>query len=194
MCHIDYTNPFYNHPQTYQLSICKPQNFTEGFEKVSFEQYYSKRKEWITEEKAALEYLNIKIPTRATKGSAGYDFASPYFFKLIPQESIKISLGIKAFMGNNLKLEMLIRSSLAFKFDVSLSNCVGLIDSDYYGNIENEGHIMVKLTHKGEIGSPSLEVNAGDYICQGILGEYITTTNDIPRSEVRAGGIGSTDK
>jgi dUTP pyrophosphatase len=161
-----------------------------GFEKVSFEKYLDKRKDYVSKEECAYEYVNLKLPSRATKGSAGYDFVSPFSFTLKPKETRKIPLGIKSFMQDDMVLDIVIRSSLGFKYDVVLTNAVGIIDSDYYNNENNEGHIMVKLINHGK---EDLVINAGDYICQGIFRDYYTTCNDTPRSEIRTGGIGSTD-
>lgn len=161
-----------------------------GFEKVSFDEYKKKRKQ-VSKEQSAYEYVNIILPSRATNGSAGYDFASPFDFILGPKESIKIPLGIKSFMKLDMVLNIYIRSSLGFKQDVSLTNSVGIIDCDYYNNENNEGHIMIKLINHGE---KDLIISAGDYICQGMFIDYYTTCNDTPRSEIRTGGIGSTDK
>lgn len=43
-------------------------------------------------------YENLKLPRRATKGSAGYDFFAPFAFTLAPGETIKIPTGIRAEM------------------------------------------------------------------------------------------------
>ena len=92
-------------------------------------------------------------------------------------------------MQDNNVLKIYIRSSIAFKYDVQLSNSVGIIDADYFGNENNDGHIWIKLIN---LGNKVLEVNAGDAIAQGIFERYDITDDDVPLSQIRTGGIGST--
>lgn len=164
-----------------------------GFEKISFEQYYKDSVYYIdrSRELAAEEYVDIKLPTRATSKSAGYDFCSPFSFSLEPNQTIKIPTGIKAFMQNEEVLNIHIRSSIGFKYDVVLSNSTGIIDADYYGNENNEGHIWIKLINHGD---KILEIDKGDAIAQGIFISYLKIDNDQPLKVERVGGIGSTSK
>ena len=78
------------------------------------------------------EYEELKLPKRATKGSAGYDFFSPIDFSLAPGETIKIPTGIRAKIDDGWVLKIYPRSGLGFKFRLQLNNTVGIIDSDYY--------------------------------------------------------------
>ena len=94
------------------------------------------------------EYNDIKIPSRATMWSAGYDFSTPFSFELEPKEVINIPTGIKARMHNEDVLKIYIRSSLGFKYGISLVNSVGIIDSDYYNNKGNQGHIHINQNQK----------------------------------------------
>src|SRR5690606_13930289 len=154
-----------------------------GFEKISFEQYVKdvggERHE------LAEEYLDIKLPQRATSKSAGYDFYSPFSFELEPGETIKIPTGIKAYMQDDEVLKIYIRSSLGFKYDVTLSNNVGIIDADY-ANALNEGHIWIKLINHGD---KTLSINKGEAIAQGIFDKYLKVDNDTPVKDERVGGI-----
>ena len=164
------------------------------FEKVSFEQYAKDRGSNIVpefhDEISALEYLRIKIPQRATAKSGGYDFCSPFDFTLEPGKTIKIPTGIKAYMPNDEVLKIYIRSSIGFKYDVVLSNNVGLIDADYVDNENNEGHIWIKLINHGE---KTLEIKQGEAIAQGIFEKYYIVNDDKPVKTERTGGIGSTN-
>ena len=91
-------------------------------------------------------YNTLKLPRRATAGSAGYDFFSPVDFELKPGESLKIPTGIRAEMENDWVLKLYPRSGLGFKFRLQLNNTVGIIDSDYFHS-DNEGHIFIKITN-----------------------------------------------
>jgi len=137
-----------------------------------------------------MDLLNeLKLPKRATKFSAGYDFYSPYTFTLEPNEEIKIPTGIRAFMNDDNFLSIYPRSGHGFKYYLRLANTVGIIDADYV-NSKNEGHIFVKIRNEG---NKSLTINKGDGLCQGIFLQYLKTADDISE-ESRDGGFGSTTK
>ena len=161
------------------------------FEKVSETRFIA---DWLDtfggeETEAKRIYEELKLPKRATKGSAGYDFYSPLAFTLKPGETIKIPTGIRASMREDYVLMVFPRSGLGFKFRLQLNNTVGIIDSDYYDS-DNEGHIFIKMTN---CGTDSLTVEKGKAFAQGIFVEYgITVDDDCDR--VRTGGFGSTDK
>ena len=160
------------------------------FEKVSFEQF---KKDWestfCTTEGIEEIYNDIKLPRRATAGSAGYDFYTPFAFDLKPGESIKIPTGIRVQINDGWVLKIYPRSGLGFKFRVQMNNTVGIIDSDYY-NSDNEGHIFCKIMNDtNEYKTVSLNKGAG--FCQGIFVEYGITFDDDVTDE-RNGGFGST--
>ena len=156
------------------------------FEKVSFEQFV--KDSGMEDEKL---YEKIELPQRATRGSAGYDFYTPFGFTLKPGETIKIPTGIRAKMDENWVLKLYPRSGLGFKFRLQLNNTVGIIDSDYF-NSDNEGHIFAKITNdSNEDKVLSLEKGAG--FMQGIFLEYGITVDD-EADGVRNGGFGSTSK
>lgn len=164
------------------------------FYKVSFEQFKSgfedclgKRKQGEIEE----IYKNLKLPRRATAGSAGYDFFSPVDIMLKPNETIKIPTGIRARMDDGWVLKCYPRSGLGFKFRLQLNNTVGIIDSDYF-NSDNEGHIFAKITNDtNEDKTIKIEANTG--FMQGIFVEYGITVDD-DAVQVRNGGFGSTSR
>ncbi len=162
------------------------------FEKVSFEQF---KKDFIDtfgeSENIEKIYEDIKLPKRATKGSAGYDYFTPIDIKLKPGETIKIPTGIRAYMEEGWVLKNYPRSGLGFKFRLQLNNTVGIIDSDYYYS-SNEGHIMAKITNDSN-ENKEVYVKAGDGFIQGIFVEYGITFDD-KVSDIRDGGFGSTTR
>lgn len=164
------------------------------FHKVSMEQFVSVLKEEFpeyTEEEIQDIYDSVKLPRRATKGSAGYDFFAPFAFSLEPGASIKVPTGIRVEMEEDWVLKLYPRSGLGFKYRMQMNNTVGIIDSDYFYS-DNEGHIMAKITNDSREGKV-LEVGAGMGFMQGIFLEYgITVDDDV--SEIRNGGFGSTTK
>ncbi len=134
-------------------------------------------------------YEEIKLPKRATAGSAGYDFYTPFPIVLEPGQTVKIPTGIRVEMEENWVLKCYPRSGLGFKYRLQLNNTVGIIDSDYFYS-DNEGHIFVKLTNDTK-EEKVVEVEAGKGFMQGIFVEYgITVDDDV--TAVRNGGFGST--
>lgn len=162
------------------------------FEKVSLEQF---KKDWIDtfgdNDDIETIYNSIKLPKRATTGSAGYDFYAPVSIDIEPNNSIKIPTGIRAKIEENWVLTCYPRSGLGFKFRLQLDNTVGIIDSDYYYS-SNEGHIMIKLTNDSR-NNKSVHVENGAGFAQGIFLEYGITIDDAA-TEIRNGGFGSTTK
>ena len=161
------------------------------FEKVSFEEYYKAMKpllpsDW-TDDEIRTSWEDIELPTRATSGSAGYDFYAPVGFTVSPGHPVLVPTGIRAKIEPGWFLMCLPRSGLGFKHGVSLANTAGVIDSDYYFS-DNEGHIMAKVCSRSEV-----EVEYGHKFMQGIFLPFGITENDCA-SETRNGGFGSTDK
>lgn len=150
-----------------------PTQFAEGFDGAN----------------AAEVYERIKLPKRATSGSAGYDFYAPFDIKLAPGETAKVPTGIRAWIEDGWVLKIYPRSGLGFKFRLQLNNTVGIIDSDYY-NSDNEGHIFIKITNDTNEGK-NVEIPAGTGFAQGIFIEYGITLDD-DADGVRNGGFGST--
>ena len=171
------------------------------FSKVSYEQFkkdwlnafdsYSEWDEDVVEKRIRNIYESIKLPKRATCGSAGYDFFAPSNFCIPADKTEKIPTGIRCEIDNGWVLKCYPRSSYGFKYGVSLSNTVGIIDEDY-ARSDNEGHIFIKLINDSAIAK-TLEINCGDAFCQGIFIPYGITYDD-KVTTIRNGGIGSTGR
>ena len=162
------------------------------FEKVSESQFVKDFIDTfnIDEAKAKIIYKDIKLPKRATTGSAGYDFYAPIYFSLKPGEQIKIPTGIKAKMKNDWVLCIYPRSSWGFKFRLQINNTVGIIDSDYYYS-DNEGHIFIKFTNDTK-DDKEFSISKGMGMVQGIFMPYGIVEDDDAES-TRNGGFGSTN-
>lgn len=169
------------------------------FEKVSFKQFRSSIDEKLInidpniidfDSLSKEMYDKIEIPKRATKGSAGYDFKSPFTFVLLPGETIKIPTGIRVNIEDGWWLGILPRSSMGFKYRLQLDNTMAVIDSDYYYS-DNEGHIFIKITNDSK-SNKSLTISCGESFAQGIFIPYGITYDDNV-SDIRNGGIGSTN-
>lgn len=156
------------------------------FEKVSEGQF----REGYPKDDCEGVYADIKLPRRATTGSAGYDFFAPYDIALAPGETAKIPTGIRAKMEDGWVLMIFPRSGLGFKFRVQLDNTVGIIDKDYY-NSDNEGHIFIKITNDSKEGK-SVNIARGTAFAQGIFTQFGITVDD-DADGIRNGGFGSTD-
>ena len=133
---------------------------------------------------------NIILPSRKTKFSAGYDIATAENIILLPQQVTLIPTGIKANMQTDEYLGVHIRSSIAIKQKLTLINNVGVIDADYYNNVENEGHIMIPVYNYNQ---SSVTIEKDTRIAQGIFYRYLLASDD-KAENIRIGGIGSTGK
>ncbi len=164
------------------------------YEKVSFEQFECAFKKNFPDFSGDVKsvYESIKLPKRATSGSAGYDFFAPVDLTLEKGKTILVPTGIRCKMDDGWVLKIYPRSGLGFKHRVQLDNTVGIIDSDYY-NSSNEGHIMIKITNDSKKAEDSVTVDASDGFAQGIFLEYGVTYDD-EADGVRDGGFGSTTK
>ena len=149
------------------------------FEKVSFDQYVNSIGGDVD---LRTEYNDIKLPKRATTGSAGYDFFSPFDFELAPNKTIKIPTGIRVLLDKDKFLAIYPRSGLGFKHRMQLDNTVGIVDS--------EGHIFIKITNDGREGK-TIHINKGEAFAQGIIAQYFVTIDD-ETNGIRNGGFGST--
>lgn len=130
---------------------------------------------------------DIKLPTRATKGSAGYDFYSPISVDIEPMCSQMIWTDICSKFEDDEVLLINVRSSMG-KQPVMIANTQGVIDPSYYGNPDNGGNIGIRLFN---LGKTIYTVHSGDRIAQGIFVKYLTT-NDDNATNTRLGGFGST--
>lgn len=139
------------------------------------------------------EDKDIKLPRRETAGAAGYDIAAAED-TVIPafhpgQKPTLIATGLKAYCQPDECFLVLNRSSGPSR-GIIVANGVGLIDSDYYNNPDNDGHFMVlvynSLNH-------DLLVKKGDRIAQVVFQKFLTVDDD-NATGVRRSGIGSTDR
>lgn len=151
-----------------------------------------------------LEGNDLPLPQKATPGAAGIDFAaclkrpcqrwedgirSPFNpdddLIIMPNEQIGISLGFKAELNSNYALLLYLRSSSGIK-GLVLSNLVGVIDSDYRGElyalIYNRTDRYIKIKH-------------GDRIVQGVvtpIHDVLVTEGKVDETIRGEGGLGST--
>ena len=131
---------------------------------------------------------NAVLPYRSTENSAGYDFEC-YTDTLIPPYQIMlIPTGIKCQIDEGYYLQLALRSSTPMKKHLMLANGIGIIDSDYYNNPDNEGHIMFQVIN---FTNKEVFIPAGERIGQGVFLKYYTTDDD-NASGKRVGGFGST--
>lgn len=167
---------------------------TAKFYKVSYEQFEEGFLDYNANASKEIIhdiYNELKLPKRATKGSAGYDFYTPIDVYLKPGETLKIPTGIRCEMNERWVLMIYPRSGLGFKYRLQLNNTVGVIDS-YYFYSDNEGHIFIKITNDSNEGK-IVDVKKGQGIAQGIFMQYgIVEDDDV--SELRNGGFGSTTR
>lgn len=159
------------------------------FHKISIERYYDDFYNFLSNSEMNEVYKNIKLPQRATTGSAGYDIFAPFSFEILPRQSKRIPTGIRVELDNDKFLAVYPRSGLGFKYKMQLWNTVPVIDSDYYC-ADNEGHIWVKFYNDSPEGK-TIKIKQGDAMCQGVIQQFFKT-NDDETSGIRHGGIGST--
>ena len=140
------------------------------------------------------EEAGINLPIRKTKYSAGYDVEAaedcviPAF---VPGgKPTLVKTGLKAYMEDDEMLLLYNRSSNPGKKGLILANSVGVIDKDYYGNPDNDGHIMFAFFNVKE---EDIEIKKGDVVGQAIFQKFLVTDDDSAEGE-RVGGFGSTNK
>ena len=159
------------------------------FEKISLDQWHKDYGDDSMGE-GDKTFEGIPMPKRSSVGSAGYDIHTPYGFTLKPGEEVKVPTGLKCRMDDGWFLMAVPRSGLGFKYYTRLANTVGIIDASYYNNVDNEGHMFVKLRNEG---TKDLVVEKYDRICQMIFVPYGITEDDDVNTE-RIGGFGSSGK
>ena len=155
-----------------------------GFEKISFAEF---RKVFGDDKELYQEY---NLPRRSSKHSAGYDFLAVKDYVIRPKEILKIPTGVKARMQGDEVLLIVVRSSMGFKYNVRLTNQVGVIDSDFYNNIDNEGHIFISLQNEGD---KDYVIEKGEAYAQGMFMKYLLSDDDTAEG-IRIGGLGSSNK
>lgn len=163
------------------------------------------------------EDKGINLPQRSTKNSAGYDFevAEETTVKSLPMALVKelfaffrgktewdfdrvkkalkptlVPTGIKSYMGEEEVLYLFNRSSNPLKKLLFLGNGVGVIDSDYYGNPDNDGHIMFQFINLLPF---DLVLNKGEKVGQGVFSTFLKADGDNANGD-RVSGFGSTGK
>lgn len=133
---------------------------------------------------------DAQIPTYGSKGAACFDLysvESGNIGTLVTSKSFRT--GLKFQLPDGWVLLIFSRSGHGFNSDVRLANCVGVIDSDY------KGEVMVKLTADR---MQNFDVFKGDRIAQGMLVESFQVgfevTEAILSSDRGENGFGSTGK
>lgn len=133
---------------------------------------------------------SIPLPSYGTPGSAGMDIRALLDAPLTiqPGETVLISTGLAIYIGDpSLAATLLPRSGLGHKHGIVLGNLVGLIDSDY------QGELMVSCWNRG---SDPFTIEVGDRIAQLVLVPVIQAEFDLVEefqsTERGAGGFGST--
>ena len=130
-------------------------------------------------------YSSIRLPSRATVGSAGYDFYMPDSIE-VSKRPVLIWTGVRVNIEPGWMLMLFPRSGLGFKYGMRLLNTTGIVDQDYFF-ADNEGHIATKL-----VADTPVQLKAGDRFMQGILVPYGIAKNDYDLKKQRVGGFGST--
>ena len=130
---------------------------------------------------------SITLPTQGTKGAMAYDFYANDDYTIEPGKVGKIWTDVKAYMQRGECLIINVRSSMGGKF--MLANTAGWIDSDYYGNPDNDGNIGVFLFN---ISDSAIDIKRGNRIAQGAFFNYLQADNGNSEKE-RTGGFGSTN-
>ena len=134
--------------------------------------------------------VEIKLPVRGDKRSAGYDFITPVDIELDPGERKLIFTDVKAFMQDDEVLELHVRSSIGCE-GIILQHCTGIIDSSYFNNQKNDGNIGIPLWNTSD---HKITINAGVRVVQGVFKKYLIADNDQYINEERVGGFGSSGK
>ncbi len=147
-----------------------------NFEKISFEQF---KRDVRDDLKLYKSYL---LPRRNSKKTAGYDIYLLDDVVLEPREVKRIPTGIKCCYEDDVVLFLVVRSSVGFKYNIRLCNQVGVIDADYYNNLDNEGHIFICVQNESD---KKWEFKRGDALVQGIFVKYLTTDDDMTMDLVR---------
>ena len=175
----------YNSPEYNEFHFSLSKIITRQFQMVTekeLEKKYNKN-----------ELINcvFKTPQRSDSGSAGYDFFSPIDTIIYPKTKLLIWTGFKIKLPQNNVLLLDTRSGNGTKKDITLANTIGIIDSSYYNNSLNEGHIGICLRNDG---IEPFYISKNDAIAQGIITQYFITIDDSPVKKERTGGFGSSNK
>ena len=148
------------------------------FEKISFEQF----KKDVKDDRAL--YDEYKLPSRESTSTAGYDLYLVEDLSIKPGEIKKLPTGLKAKFNEDEVLLIIVRSSTGFKYNIRLCNQVGVIDADYYNNLDNEGHMWIRIQNEGE---KEVFIPKGGAVAQGVFMKYLTTDSDFNINQQRKG-------
>ena len=131
-----------------------------------------------------------RLPEKGTKRAAGYDFFNPEIVTIQPNEIEYVKTGIKAKFPEDMVLKLYNRSSNPKKKGLVLINGVGIIDSDYYDNPDNEGEMAFAFQNITDL---PVTIFVGEKLGQGIFEKYYDVTDyDADNVAERASGFGST--
>ena len=146
--------------------------------------------EVVKDEFIKYEAKDIVLPKRATRTAVGYDFYSPIDIVVKPKESELIWTNVKAMFEDDVALVLAVTSGMG-KHNITMANAIGVIESDYYGNISNDGNLGFRLYN---FGNADYVIKKGDKIGQGFFFHFLTVDNEEAPTAQRAGGFGSTNK
>ncbi len=132
----------------------------------------------------------FELPTRSTMFSAGYDFINPEEVEIQAGQIKYVRTGIKAKFPEDEMLLLCNRSSNPKKKGLVLANGIGVVDSDYYNNDDNEGEIAFAFMN---IAGQPIVLQPGEKLGQGIFVKYGLTADDNANT-IRISGFGSTGK
>ena len=143
-----------------------------------------------------IEGLNGELPIKATIHSAGVDFIASADIRIpafrFKGQATLVPTGVKAFMQNDEYLQIFARSSIPVNLGLIMSNGVGIVDSDYYNNPTNEGHIMIEFNN---LTNEHITIKKGTRIAQGIFNKVLPVTHGVRiKNDTRSGGFGSTNE
>lgn len=140
------------------------------------------------------EDKDINIPVRKTARSAGYDLEAAEDVVLPPfnkgDKPILIPTGLKAYMQSDEVLMLFPRSSGPKKQGISFPHSAGIIDSDYYGNADNDGHLLVQVIN---LKDEEVHIKKGEAVAQAVFQKFLIVDDD-NATGTREGGFGSTNK
>lgn len=136
------------------------------------------------------ENCGVNLPKRATTHAAGYDIECIEETIINPNEIKLVATGLKAYMQRDEFLALFVRSSTPLKKGLMKGNGVGVIDSDYYSNPSNDGHIMMQLIN---VSKEPVIIQKGERIGQAVFQKFLLADDDLA-GEDRVSGFGSTGK
>lgn len=149
-----------------------------------------RRFEIVKDEFIKYDAKEITLPKRATKTAVGYDFYSPIDVLIKAGGSQLIWSNVKAMFEDDVALILAVTSGMG-KRNLTLANAIGVIESDYYGNISNDGNLGFRIHN---FGKEDYQIKKGDKIGQGMFYHFLTVDNEEEITTVRTGGFGSTDR